>query len=475
MVRAGRGLFAFFVLTCAAACDVRLLQSGVPDASADGADDASALPDARGSLLADAGVDASVPARDASRDTGAPVRCVGGVCSTDCPPNRAACGADCVDLGTDKNHCGSCARSCTVACASGVCAGPVALAAGLQHSCALLPGGAVNCWGSNTNGQLGNGVDVVAATPPVPRPVAVSTLDAATAVAAGQDFACALVSRGAVVCWGVNAEGELGNGTGTNSSTPVAVASLSGVTALSAGYQHACAITLAGGVRCWGSNVAGELGDGTSNTSYIPVAVPALSGAIALATGWHHTCAVLSGGSVECWGDNTQGQLGSGSAAFNATAPVAVPGLGGVTAIAAGQQFTCALLADGTLRCWGENLFGQLGDGTATKSSTPVLVSGVSGAIGLVAGSAHTCALLQNGTVSCWGLNGEGQLGNGMMANSLLPVPVANLSHALGVAAGQFHTCARSSGDVQCWGSNRSAQLGNGSTTSSAIPVAVVW
>jgi len=170
----------------------------------------------------------------------------------------------------------------------------------------------------------------------------------------------------------------------------------------------------------------------TTNSS-TPVAVTGLSGATVISVGEDSVCALLSGSTIECWGDNEYGQLGNGTTTTNAcecsTTPVAVSGLSGATAISAGYESSCALLSGGTVECWGDNNVGQLGNGTTTTtgcycSTTPVAVSGLSGATTISAGYDAACALLSGGTVECWGYNDEGQLGNGTTTNSPTPVAV---------------------------------------------------
>jgi alpha-tubulin suppressor-like RCC1 family protein len=321
--------------------------------------------------------------------------------------------------------------------------GVIAIAAGLNHNAALLSDGTVECWGDNTFAALGDGTSTGPETcangnPCAMTPVPVSGLTGATAVTAGLGHACALLSGGTVECWGYNEYGELGDGmskgpqtcvVGSCSTTPVAVSGLSGVTAIAAGYDHTCALLPGGTVACWGDSEQGELGDGAAGPgtctamqacSTTPVAVSGLSGVTAIAAGGKHTCALLSGGTVKCWGDNDYGELGDGTIDQSAT-PVAVSGLTGAIAIAAGAEQTCALLSDGTVVCWGDNSYGELGDGTWTGpqnckyypcSMTPAPVTGLTAVTAIAAGGLQTCALLSGGDVECWGANTQGQLGD---------------------------------------------------------------
>ncbi len=367
--------------------------------------------------------------------------------------------------------------SATVAAVPGI-SSAAQLEAGSSHTCAIVTGGQVRCWGDNTYGQLGNGEPLAGTLLVISSaPVAVSGVSGASHIDGGDFHTCALVTGGQARCWGTNTRGQLGNGlSGGVSATPVAVTGLSGATQISVGASHACVLVTGGQVRCWGSNSAGQLGNGTSVDSATPVAVTGLSGATQISAGSRHTCALVTGGQVRCWGINASGQLGNGTFVDSAT-PVAVTGLSGATQITVGNSHTCVLVTGGQVRCWGINNFGQLGAGVVGGSSaTLVAVTGLSGATQISSGDSHTCALVTGGQARCWGKNDAGGLGNGTTGgSSATPVGVTGLSGATRIAPGAAHTCALvAGGQARCWGSNFVGQLGLTRLILSTAPVTVV-
>jgi len=193
----------------------------------------------------------------------------------------------------------------------------------------------------------------------------------------------------------------------------------------------------------------------------------------ALSTGYYHSCVLLDDGRLQCWGDNGYGQIGDGTIVIRRT-PTVVPGLDSVVSVSAGGQHTCAVLADGSARCWGSNLYLQLGSGLTGDSASPLPVQGLSGAVSISAGTSHTCARLSDGTVRCWGAGSWGQLGNGAMADSGLPVTVTGLTSVIALDAGEEFTCAlRQDQTLWCWGKNNFGQLGDNSIVNRGVPVAV--
>lgn len=360
----------------------------------------------------------------------------------------------------------------------GLGSGVVAISVGDHHTCALSTDGGMKCWGYNNFGQLGSATLPMGSTPAFLADVSGLT-GGVDAISAGDSHSCALVMDGGVQCWGSNQFGQLGDGSTASQTAPVDVSGLaSGLATISAGGLHTCAISAGGGVKCWGLNSSGQLGDGSTLRSLNAVDVSGLAeGATAVSTGQSHTCALTANGGVKCWGANFFNQLGDGSTTQR-VAPVDVSGLtSGVQAIATGTYHSCALTTGGGVKCWGYNSSGQLGDGTTANKTTPADVLGLTGVVAIKAGDRHTCALTAGGGMKCWGNNQYGQLGEGTMAPSLTPVDVLGLTSgvaAISAGAGQGHTCALNlGGGVKCWGNNFYGQLGDGTTIQRTAPVDV--
>ncbi|HOC91698.1 MAG TPA: RCC1 repeat-containing protein, partial [bacterium] len=357
----------------------------------------------------------------------------------------------------------------------GLTSGVAFASSGYRHTCAVTTSGGVKCWGWNENGQLGVGttrrrytpVDVVGLTSGI------------ASISSGGRHICAVTTSGGVKCWGSNKNGQLGDGTTTNSYTPVDVVGLtSGVASVSSGNLHTCAVTNSGGVKCWGSNYYSQLGDGSDISRYMPVDVVELtSGVDSVSSGNRHTCAVTTSGGVKCWGNNDYGQLGDGTTT-DSYIPVDVVGLtSGIASVSSGVDHTCAVTNSGGVKCWGSNFIGKLGDGTSTDSYMPVdVVELTSGVDSVSSGNRHTCAVTTSGGVKCWGNNDYGQLGDGTTTDSYIPVDVVGLTSGIAsVSSGVDHTCAvTNSGGVKCWGSNFIGKLGDGTSTDSYMPVDVV-
>lgn len=339
------------------------------------------------------------------------------------------------------------------------------IAAGLNHSLFLRSDGTIQAWGSNDNGKLGDGTTTDRSTP-----VPVSGIWDVTAVAAGDaSQSLALRTGGAVWDWGYWSSGR--------TDVPAAVPGLSGVVAIAAG-SNSLALKVDRTLWVWGLNGNGEMGDGTIFTHRSsPTQVPGLSDIVAMDGGAGHVLAVKADGTVRAWGSNGQGQLGNGTTSVGGcvcvTTPVQVSGLTGVVAVSGGIGHSLALKGDGTVWAWGDNSDGQLGNGTTANSSTPVAVPGLAGVSAIAAGREHSLALMSNGTVRAWGSNGAGALGNGTTSNSSTPVTVSGLSGVSAISGGNFHYSLSLKADQSAWGwgDNSDGQLGDGTTTSRYTPV----
>ncbi|MFN9470806.1 RCC1 domain-containing protein [Acidovorax sp.] len=349
------------------------------------------------------------------------------------------------------------------------------MALGSLHTCAVTTAGEAKCWGANGSGQLGTNSTTASLLP-----VTVPGLGVGVrSIAAGSTFSCAVTSAGAAKCWGQNLSGQLGNNSTTQSLTPGSVVGLeTGVVEIKVGGSHVCALTGQGAVLCWGSNSSGRLGDGTTQNRLVPVNVTGLgSGVTSLSAGSTHTCAVTAAGAVKCWGFNGSGQLGTNNTT-SSSVPEDVVGLGsGVVSIAAGTASTCAKTAAGGAKCWGSNGSGQLGNGGSTRSTIPVDVAGLtSGVRSLAVGDATACAATAAGAAKCWGQGVFGQLGTGSwIAQSNVPVDVQGLATGVeAVQPGLNHVCGfMTNGGMKCWGSNTDGQLGDNSKTNTLAPVNV--
>jgi len=320
------------------------------------------------------------------------------------------------------------------------------VAAGGRHSLALLAGGTVDAWGDNEYGQLGAPKSVITSNVPVPVP----GLTGVKAISAGANHSLALLANGTVMAWGGDESGQLGIGAiREGEEVPTAVKGLTGVKAVSAGAAHSLALLANGTVMAWGNDESGQLGTGNLKSSTVPVAVKGLTGVTAVAAGANFSLALLSNGTVMAWGSDEYGQLANGSLGEEqelSDVPVQVGALTGVTAIAAGAEHGLALMGDHTVMAWGEDSYGEIGDGAIEpRQETPVAVSGLSGVTAISAGTGDSVALLGNGSAMAWGIDEWGTLGDGLTgAPSDLPVAVSGLGSVVGISAGGSQVLADS-------------------------------
>lgn len=330
------------------------------------------------------------------------------------------------------------------------------LATGASHSLAIKQDGSLWAWGYNGYGQLGDGTTTG-------RNVPGQVMTGVVAVAAGAYHALAIKTDGSLWAWGSNGNGQLGDGTTTQRLRAVPVLDngrpMTGVVAVAAGSDHSVAIKTDGSLWAWGLNSDGQIGNGTTVRSLIPVRVID-GGTSAVAVGAKHTLALKTDGTLWGWGRNANGQIGKGDT-YNRLSPVSI--MTGVRAVAAGESHSLAIKSDGTLRAWGANARGQIGDNSTTDRLAPIQVQGLTGVTEVAAGDLYTLALKTDGSLWAWGYNGEGRLGDGTTTQRLLPVRVSVLSVVVAMDGGGGHSLAlRPDGTLWAWGYNGSGQAGNG-------------
>lgn len=373
------------------------------------------------------------------------------------------------------------------------------ISAGGAHTCAIEYDEKAYCWGSNSNGQLGNNSTTQSLAPVLVSNTGLLGGKTVLSITAGHNHTCSIASDGAGYCWGWNGNGQLGNNSTSQSLVPVAVNTagvLSGKTlwSISARGYHTCTLASDSQSYCWGYNADGELGNNTKNQSLVPMAVET-SGVLfgksvtAVSTGFYFTCAIASG-LPYCWGTNW-GNLGN-STSYNSQVPVAVTTSGvlagkTVLSMSSGDFHTCVIASDNQVYCWGSsNSNGQRGDGSAINSyylyPTAVSTSGVlSGKtiLAVTSGTDHSCVIASDNQAYCWGKNDKGQLGNNLNTDSNVPVAVDTSGVLAGktlvsIDAGGSTTCATATdGAMYCWGRGGDGELGNNTTTDSLVPVAV--
>lgn len=339
-----------------------------------------------------------------------------------------------------------------------------AIASGYQSTC-RVKAGVVQCVGDNPYGDLGNGTTIDSLT------WQSTGITDAVAVTVGSSVGCAIRSGGTVKCWGFG--GLLGDGTTNQATTPVDMVGVSDATQISMGSNGGCLRTSAGSVKCWGSVF--HRGDGNPGGALAPVTA-SITGVVKVSAGGRHACALRSDGTVWCWGENTQGQLGNGSTT-DSLVPVQVSGLTDAVDVAAGgfNGASCAVRANGTVWCWGDDEYRQLGDGnmSTTDTTTPTQVVSITDATRIAVGFYNACAVRSGGGVRCWGFTGF--LGDGSAAPSSTPVDVTGITNAVAVSGQGTSTCALlSTNGAKCWGANGNGQLGDETTGSGLNPRTVV-
>ena len=322
-------------------------------------------------------------------------------------------------------------------------------------------------------------------TAPAEPGLAIASLEAPTfnQISAGNMHSCGVATAGLAYCWGVNSFGELGDGTGATRNAPAPVAGGLHFVQVRAGTTHSCGLTTEGKAYCWGQNDLGQLGDGTTPTGHpAPVAVAGDRRFIQILVGFRHTCALTSSGVAFCWGENAHGQLGVGDSTGPqicggvpcSIRPVRVADGHVFRQVRPGGEHTCGLDDQHRYFCWGNNVFGQIGDGTRTTRVKPVAVAGGLQFVQVSAGGMHTCGVTSAHLAYCWGRNATGQLGDGSTTRRVRPTKVGGGLAFGGVSAGTEHSCGvTTTKRAYCWGSNQFSQLGDGTSTDRHLPTEV--
>jgi alpha-tubulin suppressor-like RCC1 family protein len=347
------------------------------------------------------------------------------------------------------------------------------ISAGIDNTCAVNDMGDLYCWGSNNEYQLAR--SSIINTYPNYAELSLTNQNILS-IDTYSRSTCFLSANGSLKCFGYNGQYQLGNGTTTNSYVPIDVTNLSSnVINISISGIGGCVTMENSTARCWGDGAYGRLGNGTTNSSRSPIVVQSLGGLISqIETNSTHTCVLMEDTSVKCWGFNSTGQLGDGTY-NNSLTPVQVTNLIDVKKISLGSSHSCALLNSGHVQCWGSNIQGQLGNGTFVSSTTPVNVQGLADVKDIYSGLNHNCASLNNGQFKCWGGNTYGQLGIGNKTNQNLPQFIVGISNVLSYSSQLQHSCAIDiDGKAYCWGSNNAGQLGDGTRVERLIPTLIL-
>lgn len=443
------------------------------------------------------GAAAHVPV-EVGRTCGADGVCNGrGACGV-CLPGAKRCDARAVATCSEEGQWANdmCPASKPI-CTNASCLGIKGAFAGGTNTCVLFDDGTVRCFGAGGSRRGARGTS------------AVPGIMGAAELALGAAHSCARFDDGTVICWGANGFGQIGDGTIEGPRPPTQVLGIANATAIAAGDDHTCAIVADGKVMCWGRGDANALGGppprplapsagkpkvgpdepqvSHAQPGGPPTLLSGITGASAVVLGVRHGCVLWRGGRVGCFGEDDSGQLGTAFVPSTPEKPkfgpkpsprlVAVKGIEGASAIALGARHGCVIVDGGSVRCWGDNAKGQLGDGTTTARTESVWVADITTAAALALGSDHSCALLEGGAVKCWGDNSHSQLGDGTKTAHPTAVAVSGLSGVRSISSAHgAHTCATlNDGEVRCWGTNHLGELGDGTLDDRGVPVPVVW
>lgn len=330
---------------------------------------------------------------------------------------------------------------------------------GESHSAAITADGDLYCWGDNFGGQIGNDTTENQTTP-------VKIMEKVVSVSLGYHHSAAITTNGDLYCWGYNAHGEVGNKSTTNRKTPIKV--LENVTSVSLGYTHSAAVTTNGDLYCWGYNFCGEVGDGSMSKRTTPVKV--LQNVKSVSLEYQQSAAITENGDLYCWGRNYYGRIGNGTTE-NQITPVKV--LSDVTEVFLEYNHNAAITRNGDLYCWGSNVNGAAGLGSGgDKQTTPAKVMGNVMSVSL--GSTHSAAVTTNGDLYCWGWNSYGQIGSGE-TETFRNTPIKVFKNITSISLEGCNSAAITrNGDLYCWGYNAHGEVGNGTTNNQNTPVRIL-
>jgi len=328
-----------------------------------------------------------------------------------------------------------------------------------SHSCAISNLGVLTCWGSNLNGQLGNGTNLDSSS----LPLFVDLGTSYSAISAGGGFTCGITTGKDLKCWGKNNWGQTGDFSPTKFS-PTLTDSESKYKSISAGFEHACGITEVGSLRCWGRNTHKQLGRATTLESDGPGAVDSGTSYISVAAGGYHTCGITTNNDLKCWGSRKGGSDGQ-TITLISTTPTSFDSSFKYSEVSSGLFHSCGIRQNGDLTCWGFNDRGQIGDNTNVASATPVLIDVGEKYKKVFLGQNHSCAITTSSKLKCWGNAGIGGLGDGSHKSRLTPIQIDPTKEYSQISAALEHTCGLTSGQVlNCWGYNFWGELGSGRT-----------
>ncbi|HUG28078.1 MAG TPA: hypothetical protein VMK53_07240 [Gemmatimonadales bacterium] len=364
---------------------------------------------------------------------------------------------------------------------------------GSRHTCAVSADNVLYCWGFNGDGQLGLGESAQGSGPvyALPQPSSVTGALTFKEVSSGAFHTCAWTLSFNPYCWGKNVDGRVGDGGNDQVDAPEAVAGVHDFKQISAGATHSCGVSLADRLFCWGYGLDGQLGVGSPAPESESEPTIEILGGIEnrwrqVSSGGLHTCGITNSGATYCWGVNLAGQLGDGTGVDQRDTPALVAGGNVFVRVASGGDHTCALEANGTAWCWGDNIYGQLGNGGGAGSNVPVAVGGGLSFESIEAGLQHTCGVVgtptlpgaqpAGGAVFCWGRNSAGQIGDGSQTHRATPTAVAGGLAFRQVSAGDLGSCGITLNSLAyCWGDNQYGQLGDGTQIRRLTPAKVAF